>query len=75
VARGTHVIWRNADELGEAHTVTADPGTWLLQFDSAWLEPDEQYELTFTERGQYSYYCQAHGAPEHGGMSGVVIVD
>jgi len=75
VARGTHVVWRNNDQLGEAHTVTADPGTWLLQFDSGWLEPEEQFELTFTERGQYSYYCEAHGAPDHGGMSGVVIVD
>ncbi|HET6319007.1 MAG TPA: plastocyanin/azurin family copper-binding protein [Chloroflexota bacterium] len=75
IARGTRVIWRNTDELGEAHTVTADPGTWLLQFDSGWLEPDEQFEITFTDRGQYSYFCEAHGAPGHGGMSGLVIVD
>jgi plastocyanin len=75
VARGTTVVWRNTDELGEAHTVTADPGTWLLQFDSGFLEPEEQFQATFTERGTYNYYCQVHGSPEHGGMSGTIVVD
>ena len=36
VLRGTTVTWRNVDELGEAHTVTADPGQ-LVKFDSGFL--------------------------------------
>jgi plastocyanin len=75
VARGTTVIWRNTDELGEAHTVTTDPAVWILKFDSDFLEPNEQFQVTFTERGQYNYYCRAHGGPDLQGMSGMVIVD
>jgi len=73
VTRGTTVTWRNVDELGEAHTVTADPGQ-TVTFDSDWLEPDESFSFTFTERGRFVYYCQAYGAPDHQGMSGVVVV-
>jgi len=75
IARGTTVTWRNADELGEAHTVTSDPDVWKLRFDSQELEPGEQFQATFTERGEYTYYCRLHGAPEMVGMSGVIIVD
>jgi plastocyanin len=74
IARGTTVTWRNVDELGEAHTVTADVGQ-LVKFDSDWLEPDETFAFTFTERGRFIYYCQAHGGPQLKGMSGVVIVE
>jgi len=73
IPRGTTVTWRNVDELGEAHTVTADPGQ-VEKFRSDYLEPDETFEHTFTERGIYVYYCEAHGQPGHEGMSGVVIV-
>lgn len=73
IARGTTVTWRNVDELGEAHTVTADDGQ-VEKFQSDFLEPDETFEHTFTERGTYLYYCEAHGQPGHKGMSGVVIV-
>jgi plastocyanin len=74
VLRGTTVVWRNVDELGEAHTVTADPGQ-LVKFDSDFLEPDETFEFVFTERGRYTYYCSVHGGPGLTGMSGVVVVD
>jgi plastocyanin len=74
VLRGTNVIWRNVDELGEAHTITADPGQ-LTKFDSDFLEPDEQFGFTFTDRGRYLYYCRVHGLPESQGMSGVVVVE
>ena len=37
IARGTTVTWRNVDELGEAHTVTADIGQ-TVKFDSDFLE-------------------------------------
>jgi plastocyanin len=74
ILRGTTVTWRNVDEQGESHTVTSDPRQ-LASFDSAWLEPDEKFEYTFTERGQYMYYCRAHGEPGLKGMSGVVVVN
>jgi plastocyanin len=75
ILRGTTVIWRNTDDLGEAHTVTTDPAVWILKLDSDFLEPDEQFQATFTERGQYNYYCRVHGGPDQQGMSGIVIVD
>ena len=74
VLRGTTVVWRNVDQLGEAHTVTADPGQ-LVKFDSDFLEPDERYAFVFTERGRFAYYCQAHGEPGLKGMAGLVVVD
>jgi plastocyanin len=74
VQRGATVTWRNVDSLGEAHTVTADVGQ-LIQFDSAWLLPDDAFEFVFTERGRFIYYCRAHGAPQLNGMSGVVVVE
>jgi plastocyanin len=73
IARGTTVTWRNVDQLGEAHTVTADPGQ-LAKFDSDFLEPDESFSYTFTERGRYAYFCSIHGGPGLQGMSGLVVV-
>lgn len=74
VLRGTKVIWRNVDQLGEAHTVTADERQFV-SFKSDFLKPDEQFAYLFTERGRYAYYCEVHGGPGLGGMSGVVVVD
>jgi len=77
VARGTLVTWRNVDEEGEAHTVTADGGQ-SARFDSGWMLPDDNFQYRFTERGRYTYYCLAHGEPgQQGliGMTGVVVVD
>jgi plastocyanin len=74
ISRGTRITWRNVDVLGEAHTVTADPGQ-SERFDSDWLVPDEQFGFTFTERGRYAYFCRAHGAAGLRGMAGVVVVD
>jgi plastocyanin len=74
VVRGTKVIWRNVDDLGEAHTISADPGQFT-RFDSDFLVPDEQFDFTFTERGRYAYYCRAHGAPGVQGMAGIVVVE
>jgi plastocyanin len=74
IPRGTSVTWLNADQLGEAHTVTADAGQ-LVRFDSDWLEPYERFDFVFTERGRFIYFCRAHGAPQLGGMSGVVVVE
>jgi plastocyanin len=74
VARGTTVSWRNVDEFGEAHTVSADTGQ-LTWFDSNYLVPDEQFKFVFTERGRYVYYCRVHGGPGLHGMAGMVVVE
>ena len=74
IARGTRVIWRNVDAAGEAHTVTAAPRQ-SVSFDSDFLEPDESFAFTFTERGRYLYYCRAHGTPDGEGMAGLVVVE
>jgi len=74
IARGTTVIWRNVDELGEAHTVTAAPQQ-AVSFDSGWLAPTEQFQFTFTERGQFVFYCREHGKPIPSGMAGTIIVE
>ncbi|MDQ3811466.1 MAG: hypothetical protein M3336_14365 [Chloroflexota bacterium] len=74
VARGATVIWRNRDQLGQAHTVTAGPGDSLV-FDSGWLLPDQQFEFRFAERGEYVYFCRAHGTPEATGMAGAILVE
>lgn len=74
ILRGTTVTWRNVDELGEAHTITADSGQ-SVKFDSDFLEPGETFSTTFTERGSYKYYCRVHGEPGLQGMSGLVVVE
>ncbi len=73
IVRGTTVLWRNVDELGDAHTVTADPGQ-VVKFDSDFIEPDENFAYTFTERGRYTYYSADAGQPGLQGMAGTVIV-
>jgi plastocyanin len=74
IPRGATVTWRNTDDLGEAHTVTADIGQ-AIKFDSGFLVPSETFEFTFTERGRYIYYCQVHGGPQLQGMSGEIVVE
>jgi plastocyanin len=74
IARGTTVTWRNVDALGEAHTVSADPGQ-VPKFDSDFLEPDETFSYTFTERGRFAYFCRLHGQINLQGMSGLVVVE
>ncbi len=68
VAPGTTVIWRN--ESSAPHTVTADNGL----FDSGNLARGDQFQFTFTEEGEYPYYCRYHGGPGGTGMAGKVIV-
>jgi len=73
IVRGTTVTWRNVDEVGDAHTVTADSGQ-VAKFDSDFVEPDESFSYTFTERGRYTYYSVDAGQPGGQGMAGVVVV-
>lgn len=59
----TTIVWTNFDTAG--HTVTSgsptDDETGTL-FDSGFplMKPNEKYEFTFSERGDYPYFCLVH---------------
>ena len=68
VTSGTRVTWTNTDSA--PHTVTADNGS----YNSGALAPGATYALTFTAKGEYTYYCALHGGKGGVGMSGKIIV-
>jgi plastocyanin len=55
VSVGTTVTWTNDDE-GQMHTVTAVDGS----FDSGFLETGATFSYTFTEVGEFEYFCTPH---------------
>ena len=55
IAVGTTVTWTNEDP-GQMHTVTDVGGA----FDSGFFSTGETYSYTFTEVGEYEYYCLPH---------------
>jgi plastocyanin len=63
VAVGTTITWTNVDSA--PHTVTSPDGV----FDSTRINQGETFSYTFTEPGEYSYFCSFHP-----GMQGTVIV-
>jgi plastocyanin len=68
VAAGDTVVWRNQDGL---HNVLADRG----EFSSGAPRSDLwTYRYTFTQPGDYNYYCTEHGSTGRRGMSGRVRV-
>ncbi len=68
VQSGTRITWTNTDSV--AHTVTADNSS----YSSGSLSPGQTYSLTFTAKGEYTYFCGYHGGPGGVGMSGKIIV-
>lgn len=67
VSPGTRVAWVNCEEEGtEAHTTTADDGTW----DSPLMSRGDYFTYTFDQTGEYPYHCEPHPF-----MRGVVIVE
>lgn len=73
VRAGTTVVWTNRDAV--AHTVTSGTsdrtvGTPDGRFDSGLLMEGDTFAFTFTEPGEYSYYCTPHPW-----MRGKVIVE
>jgi plastocyanin len=63
VSVGTTITWTNNDSA--PHTVTSTDGV----FDSARLNQGETFSFTFTEAGDYSYFCSFHP-----GMQGTITV-
>lgn len=68
IKAGTTVIFTNIGN--RTHTVTADNGL----FNSGRMSSGATFEYTFTEPGEYPFYCEPHGDPGGEGMSGVIIV-
>ncbi|MDH3755849.1 MAG: plastocyanin/azurin family copper-binding protein [Acidimicrobiia bacterium] len=52
---GTTVSWTN-DDPGQIHTVTSVDGT----FDSGFMDEGDAFSFTFTEAGEYEYFCTPH---------------
>jgi plastocyanin len=69
ISSGETVIWTNIDSA--AHTVTSGvPATPDGNFDSGMLMVNQSWEFTFTDSGEYDYYCMLHPW-----MTGKVIVN
>lgn len=54
VKAGQVVKWKN--DGSEAHTVTADDGS----FDSGSMAPGAEFRCTFSKPGTFSYKCTPH---------------
>lgn len=75
IAIGDTVTWKNVEAHDDTHTVTStvagrneeDPNGPL---QSPIIEPGQSFSHTFTEAGDFFYYCKIHGFE----MSGVVRV-
>jgi len=63
VSAGTQISWINADDI--PHTVVSDDQT----FKSKALDTDDQFNVTLTKPGTYSYFCSIH--PK---MTGKIVV-
>ena len=62
---GTKVTWLNKDD--EVHTVTSEAAPPL--FDSGEFNKDGTFSFTFSQPGEYAYYCVPHDY-----MRGKIIV-
>lgn len=65
VAAGTVVKWTN-DETGVAHTTTSDDDVW----NSATLQPGDDFTTTFAEAGTFTYLCSIHPS-----MTATIVVE
>lgn len=63
VAAGTTVTWTNLD--GATHTVTSRSDVW----DSGELSQNQAFSFTFTQPGEFEYYCAIHPS-----MKGKIVV-
>lgn len=63
VAPGTHVVFRNQDDL--PHTVVVPD----MQVKSPMMDTDGTFEATFDKPGTYKYFCGVHPM-----MTGEVVV-
>ncbi|MEO6063722.1 MAG: plastocyanin/azurin family copper-binding protein [Thermoflexales bacterium] len=68
VKAGTTVIWINKDNI--EHSITNGvPGKLGGKFDSGFFTQGKTFSFTFTEAGEYPYFCMRHNS-----MQGMVRV-
>jgi plastocyanin len=68
VPAGTTVVWTNGDAI--QHSVTNGvPGKPGGAFDSGFFTEGQTWSFTFTEPGEYPYFCRRHES-----MKGMVKV-
>ncbi len=61
ISAGTTITWTNNDNV--AHTVTSGtPGSPDGIFDSGSMAPGESFQFTFTQAGNFNYFCSIHTA-------------
>lgn len=61
ISVGDTIVWKNGDQA--KHTITSgtvEDGPDGIFGGSNFLVPGEFYKFTFTEKGQYPYYCLVH---------------
>ncbi|MBK6968612.1 MAG: hypothetical protein IPH29_05715 [Candidatus Microthrix sp.] len=63
VAVGDKVTWSNEDTI--FHTVTSGPSDGSKaepdgKFDSGNIEAGDTFSYTFTEAGEFTYFCEPH---------------
>lgn len=66
---GTTVVWTNEDDI--EHSVTSGTApTADMAFDSDFFTKGQTYSFTFSEAGQFAYFCKRH--PSMVGMVNVL---
>lgn len=69
------MTWTQTGSL--PHSVTADDGSFDSHPDCAsgdCMQNGDTFSQSFSEPGEYAYYCRVHGGPGGVGMSGTVVV-
>lgn len=67
IAPGDRVIW---DWVSGVHDTVSDDGLWQSDISA----PPFDFDYTFSDPGDYYYYCSIHGGPGGEGMAGIVHV-
>jgi plastocyanin len=73
ITAGTTVTWTWASTARD-HNVTPDPGGSEPARSGDLIDGPAIYTWQFNTPGTYRYYCELHGSPGGGGMSGTVTV-
>lgn len=68
VSPGTTVTWVNNGQMG--HDISTAEGSEITGVSSSLLTSGESFSHTFTETGQFDYFCSPHPVQ----MRGVVVV-
>jgi plastocyanin len=72
VTAGTKVQWTNDGR--NPHNVTPANTGAFKAVPTDQFSPGQSYSVTFSEAGDYPYYCSIHGTKNLNGQSGVIRV-